>query len=165
MENQGLYVKYDVRKVDTGELVNNCFVLRPDKDQVAVFALLAYAEMTSNRTLAADIYSWLNTLEPKRNNLRNLLGTVNKDPDKMEKLLEKVYEQYMDDDGGCFMEAKVASQLLSGIGQAVCSGAIENEIDELGFEDAFQKVTVDREKDWWTPEKAEDQDIYIASQI
>lgn len=27
MGNQSLIVKYDVRKVDTGELVNNCFVL------------------------------------------------------------------------------------------------------------------------------------------
>ncbi|MCG5251600.1 hypothetical protein [Brevibacillus agri] len=55
MENKGLYVKYDVRKVDTGELVNDCFVLRPDKDRAAFAALRAYAEQTTNDELRKDI--------------------------------------------------------------------------------------------------------------
>lgn len=58
----GLIVKYDVRKVDTGELVNNCFVLRPDKDPNAVIALRTYAEVTGNATLREDIHNWLDSL-------------------------------------------------------------------------------------------------------
>lgn len=62
MENQGLYVKYDVRKVDTGELVNNCFVLRPDKDLAAVAALRKYADTTGNGELRKDILNWLDSI-------------------------------------------------------------------------------------------------------
>ena len=40
---KGLKVKYLVFKADTGEMVDNCFILRPDKDAVAVEALRAYA--------------------------------------------------------------------------------------------------------------------------
>ena len=46
-------------KVDTGERIENCFVLRPDKDHAAVEALRAYAEATDNKTLADDIYNWV----------------------------------------------------------------------------------------------------------
>lgn len=56
---KGLIVKYDVRKVDTGELVNNCFVLRPDKDPAAIDALVEYARSTDNVELKRDIVAWL----------------------------------------------------------------------------------------------------------
>lgn len=62
MENKGLYVKYDVRKVDTGELVNDCFVLRPDKDRAAFAALRAYAEQTTNDELRKDINQQLDSI-------------------------------------------------------------------------------------------------------
>lgn len=62
MEDKGLIVKYDVRKVDTGELVNNCFVLRPDKDEAAFTALKAYAEKTTNEELRKDINQWLDSI-------------------------------------------------------------------------------------------------------
>lgn len=55
----GLKGKYLVFKADTGEQVSNCFVLRPDKDPAAVEALRAYANATSNETLADDIYNWV----------------------------------------------------------------------------------------------------------
>jgi len=48
MENKGLYVKYEVRKKENGELVDGCFVLRPDKDRAAFAALRVYAEQTTN---------------------------------------------------------------------------------------------------------------------
>lgn len=57
--NDGLRGKYMVIKADTGELVKNCFVLRPDRDPAAVTALRAYAEATDNETLAADIINWV----------------------------------------------------------------------------------------------------------
>lgn len=43
---EGLKVKYNVFKVEDGGIVNNCFVLRPDKDPAAVDALRAYAAST-----------------------------------------------------------------------------------------------------------------------
>lgn len=52
---KGLKGKFLVFKSDTGEMIKNCFVLRPDKDPAAVAALRAYAEATDNDTLAADI--------------------------------------------------------------------------------------------------------------
>ena len=55
----GLILKYDVKKIETGETVNNCFVLRPDKDPAAVTALRAYARATPNKALADDIMAWV----------------------------------------------------------------------------------------------------------
>lgn len=60
---RGLYVKYEVRKKDTGELVNDCFVLRPDRDPAARYALLIYAWTTPNLLLSGDIINWLRDLE------------------------------------------------------------------------------------------------------
>lgn len=56
---KGLKAKYLVFKADTGERVDNCFILRPDKDIAAVEALRAYAKVTDNETLAKDIYNWV----------------------------------------------------------------------------------------------------------
>lgn len=61
---EGLKGKYLVFKADTGAKVDNCFVLRPDKDTAAVEALRAYANATDNKTLAEDIYSWVGKGEP-----------------------------------------------------------------------------------------------------
>lgn len=58
---KGLKRKYLVFKADSGEMVENCFVLRPDKDPAAVEALKAYAKATDNEELAADIYKWVGT--------------------------------------------------------------------------------------------------------
>ena len=56
---KGLKAKYLVFKADTGESVENCFVLRPDKDTASIVALRAYASATDNETLAKDIYNWV----------------------------------------------------------------------------------------------------------
>ena len=56
---KGLKAKYLVFKADTGESVENCFVLRPDKDPASVEALRVYASATDNETLAKDIYNWV----------------------------------------------------------------------------------------------------------
>lgn len=56
---QGLKEKYIVLKKSSGEIVDNCFVLRPDKDTSAVAALRAYAADTDNKQLSEDIYSWV----------------------------------------------------------------------------------------------------------
>lgn len=58
----GLKVKYRVFKVKNGEPVENCFVLRPDKDAAAVAALQAYCEATNNKILANDIFNWVGKL-------------------------------------------------------------------------------------------------------
>ena len=64
MAEIGLGNKYTVRKTDTGELVDECFVLRPDRDLDARVALLAYAVATDNKTLAADIRAWVGIVPP-----------------------------------------------------------------------------------------------------
>ena len=56
---KGLKAKYLVFKADTGAKVDNCFILRPDKDSAAVEALRAYARNAENETLAQDIYDWV----------------------------------------------------------------------------------------------------------
>ena len=61
---KGLKAKYLVFKADTGEILENCFILRPDKDPTAVEALRAYANATDNKTLAEDIYGWVGKGEP-----------------------------------------------------------------------------------------------------
>lgn len=58
----GLKRKYVVLKSDSGEPVEGCFVLRPDKDKAAIAALLAYANATDNQVLAKDIRGWVSTL-------------------------------------------------------------------------------------------------------
>lgn len=60
----GLKAKYLVFKGDTGEKIENCFVLRPDRDPAAVEALRAYARATENQTLTEDIYNWVGRCEP-----------------------------------------------------------------------------------------------------
>lgn len=61
---KGLKAKYLVFKADTGEKVDNCFILRPGKDPAAAEALRAYARATDNETLAEDIYNWVGKSEP-----------------------------------------------------------------------------------------------------
>ncbi len=56
---KGLKAKYLVFKADTGEKVDNCFILRPGKDPAAIEALRAYASATDNEILAEDIYNWV----------------------------------------------------------------------------------------------------------
>lgn len=63
---KGLKAKYLVFKADTGAKVDNCFILRPDKDPVAVAALRAYASATDNEILAEDIYNWVGKGESLR---------------------------------------------------------------------------------------------------
>ena len=62
-EYDGLKRKYVVLKSDTGECVENCFVLRPDKDKASIAALLAYADATDNQVLAKDIRAWISTIQ------------------------------------------------------------------------------------------------------
>ena len=65
---KGLKRKYIVFKSDTGEPVENCFVLRPDIDPAARAALRAYAQATTNKTLAADILIWIGDKEKDNGN-------------------------------------------------------------------------------------------------
>lgn len=59
---EGLKVKYDVYKVSDGSKVNDCFVLRPQKDFAARIALRVYALYCGNSQLKEDIYKWLRGL-------------------------------------------------------------------------------------------------------
>jgi len=66
----GLYTKYNVIKADTGEPVNDCFVLRPDRDPASVSALRTYAKTTENKELAANIIKWVGVPEKQVEPLR-----------------------------------------------------------------------------------------------
>jgi len=55
----GLKVKYRVYKARNGEPVEDCFVLRPDKDVAARHALEAYIIHCDNHQFAYDICQWL----------------------------------------------------------------------------------------------------------
>ncbi len=55
----GLNIKYNVTKVKDGSVVDNCFVLRPDKDPAARRALIEYGLATSNLKLREDILKWM----------------------------------------------------------------------------------------------------------
>jgi hypothetical protein len=55
----GLKVKYRVYKAKDNTPVENCFVLRPNKDPAAISALTAYAKATDNNCLAEDILNWI----------------------------------------------------------------------------------------------------------
>ena len=59
VERKGLFGKYLVIKVVDGTVIENCFILRPDKDPAAVTALQAYAAATDDQKLADDIYKWV----------------------------------------------------------------------------------------------------------
>lgn len=58
-EQKGLYNKYMVIKVVDGTVIEDCFILRPEKDPAAVKAMQAYAAATDNKALAGDIYKWV----------------------------------------------------------------------------------------------------------
>ncbi len=55
---KGLYGKYIVRKRSDNSIVTNCFVLRPDRDDAAIAAMLAYADATSDSQLAQELREW-----------------------------------------------------------------------------------------------------------
>ena len=52
---EGLYDKYRVYRTEDNMPVNDCFVLRPDKDPAAKIALEVYAKVTKNKTLSNGI--------------------------------------------------------------------------------------------------------------
>lgn len=56
---EGLKIKYNVTKIEDGSVVNDCFVLRPNKDPAAVEALRAYAKATPNKALAEDFLTFV----------------------------------------------------------------------------------------------------------
>lgn len=58
-KSMGLVRKYIVRKADTGEEVEDCFVLRPRKDWAARYAVRAYADMTCSTKLREDLLKWV----------------------------------------------------------------------------------------------------------
>lgn len=59
----GLKHKYNVYKTSDRSLVSDCFVLRPEKDEAARIALLAYADATDNEPLAQDIRQWMDSIK------------------------------------------------------------------------------------------------------
>ncbi len=65
-QSDGLYGKYTVVKNSTGELVTDCFVLKPSKDETARKALLFYADNCKIPQLSDDIKEWLQELKEMR---------------------------------------------------------------------------------------------------
>ena len=62
-EERGLYNKYRIVNTETHMPVEGHFVLRPDRDPSALAALMHYAQLTPNATLAADLEAWIKRLQ------------------------------------------------------------------------------------------------------
>ena len=62
---RGLYGKYIVIKIDgeDNEPLTDVFVLRPEKDPVALVAIRAYANTTDNAELARGLFEWANDIQ------------------------------------------------------------------------------------------------------
>ncbi|ANS73179.1 hypothetical protein AWM70_00090 [Paenibacillus yonginensis] len=58
----GLYAKYTVINKENGQQVDNCFVLRPDRDPAARSTLMQYALVCGKEELALDIQRWIDHL-------------------------------------------------------------------------------------------------------
>lgn len=63
MSEKGLYKKYLVTKISTGEEVEGVFILKPETDPIAIAALQRYAELTDDELLAGHISEWIEALE------------------------------------------------------------------------------------------------------
>lgn len=58
---KGLYAKYALINKETGEEVKGeFFILKPEKDEAARTAIIAYADSTDNQGLASDLRKWVN---------------------------------------------------------------------------------------------------------
>lgn len=79
----GLKAKYDVYKKSNGEKVEECFVLRPQKDLAAAVALRAYASCTDNKDLGEDILNWLKSMNDKNTNIEGIKSLINMITDKL----------------------------------------------------------------------------------
>lgn len=73
-EPKGLYDKYMVIKVVDGTVIDNCFILCPDKDPAAVKALQAYAAATENKVLANDLFAWVGKPMQRPMTVEELMG-------------------------------------------------------------------------------------------
>lgn len=60
---EGLYNKYTVINNDTGETVEDCFILKPMEDKAAREALRCYAKATDNEVLSRDLNKWVDKIE------------------------------------------------------------------------------------------------------
>ncbi len=58
-DEPGLYNKYRILNTVTKNAVEGAFVLRPARDPTALAALIHYAALTPNLTLAADLDAWI----------------------------------------------------------------------------------------------------------
>lgn len=63
LKEKGLFHKYDVTKRGTGESVTDCFVLRPDRDPVALELLRTYSKLTPDEDLADHLEEWIGEIE------------------------------------------------------------------------------------------------------
>lgn len=63
MGEKGLYKKYQVKKLSTGEEVEGVFILKPYTDPIAIAALQRYAELTSDKLLSQQIEGWIEGIE------------------------------------------------------------------------------------------------------
>ena len=68
MPQEGLYSKSTIIKNETGEEVTEpCFVLKPESDYCAKFALSAYAWLVEidNPELSSDLKKWIDDIEKR----------------------------------------------------------------------------------------------------
>ena len=61
-DESGLFNKYRIINTVTHNPVEGAFVLRPTRDATALAALIHYAALTPNLTLAADLEAWIDRI-------------------------------------------------------------------------------------------------------
>lgn len=130
MSEKGLYVKYDVKKAGTDEVVNDCFVLRPDRDPAAVAALMMYASVTDNKQLSQDMFHWLKMCEQEKVfYTQSFLKAVSSNPKLFENLLGSIIESpFQSEHGDCWISTPLAV--------AICAELYYATMDEK-FSDYF----------------------------
>jgi hypothetical protein len=64
-----LFAKYTVYRVRDGQIMDDCFVLRPKNDPAALAAIQRYIEATQDRELADDLSAWIAPILRERDSL------------------------------------------------------------------------------------------------
>lgn len=97
-KQKGLYGKFLVIKVVDGTVIDDCFILRPQKDPAAVKALQTYAAHTENRALAEDLYKWVG----KPDTMTQMLKRANREQKALHADFKSYLTRIIKRDGGVY---------------------------------------------------------------
>ena len=117
-DKSGLYGKYMVIKVVDGTVIEDCFILRPEKDPAAVKAMQAYAAATDDKELADAIYKWVGM--PNGQTLEQVVRERDQLMDDLKSLVACEYCKYKDCMQGVCDENDYFCPTCEGSGKCPC---------------------------------------------